>query len=214
LTKKNNGPDTDLTWNIDRGKPGPNKRLDKNGYVTNAVQSNDDSKSGNSSRKSRYDPDDFDYVSDLNWDSSSNGLGPVERDQSNGGDAEDDGGAIIVGGRKYSSGLGVANRSEVVLDLDGKYSRFFSDIGINDSIGAGGSMVFKVYADGKKVFDSGEINGSSALKGVTVKTSGVRELRLVTSSVGDGPKDSDHGVWAAARLLPVGKGPVELGSGA
>lgn len=217
-SSSNNGPNTDLSWDVKRGKPGRNGKKHSggsdddgkgNGGGKSRPQESRPSKEpneSNPSKKSIYDPDDFAYVSDVDWDASNNSWGPVERDQTNGERGGDDGSRIKLNGRKYDKGLGVTVDSEVVLDLDGKYSRFFSDIGIDDLVGMNGSMTFQVWADGKKVFDSGVVTGATSIKGVTVKTNGVKELRLVTTSGGDGAAN-DHGIWAAARLLPVGKGP-------
>jgi hypothetical protein len=51
------------------------------------------------------------------------------------------------------------------------------------------------------------MTGDSEKKGVIVRTNGVKQLRLVVTHAGDGPK-SDHADWAAARLLPVGAMPI------
>jgi hypothetical protein len=220
-SSSNNGPDTQLSWDVNRAKPGRLTKHDDNGGGNKG--GNKDANKGKSKpqelslsqtepdesdpgKKSVYNPDDFDYVSDLDWKSSDNSWGPVERDQTNGERDLDDGSTIKLNGRAYGKGLGVTVDSDVVLNLDGKYSRFFSDVGIDDHMGVNGSMTFQVWADGKKVFDSGKVTGSTPIKGVTVKTNGVQQLRLVTTAAGDGA-DYDHGVWAAARLLPVGKGP-------
>jgi hypothetical protein len=142
------------------------------------------------------------YVSDLSWTRADNGWGDVEKDMSNGEKRDADGSAITLGGKRYAKGLGVAVNSEVVYNLDGKYGKFFSTIGIDDEVATKGSMSFEVWADGKKVYTSGVMRGEDAAKSVEVDLTGVQELRLVTTNAGDG-KNSDHGDWAAARLSPA-----------
>jgi hypothetical protein len=210
VTKHNNGHDTELSWNIHRGKPGPHKRLNRQGIVADQADPVEPGESVDPSepkRKLRYDPNDFKYVSDMKWALVRNGWGPAERDSSNGETGRDDGGSLKLDGRQYSKGVGVHSDSEIVLHLDKKYSRFFADIGVNDRVRDEGSVKFQVFADGKKVYDSGVMNGSSPVKGVIVRTNDVKELRLVVTDAGDGAT-SDHADWAAARLLPVGATPI------
>ena len=40
--------------------------------------------------------------------------------------------ALILDGKKYEKGIGTHANSEIVYKLDGKYSRFLSDIGVDD----------------------------------------------------------------------------------
>lgn len=53
------------------------------------------------------------YVSDLPYTAIANGLGPVERDATNGGDQPEDGEPIDVDGVRYDHGLGVHPHSQV-----------------------------------------------------------------------------------------------------
>jgi hypothetical protein len=142
------------------------------------------------------------YLSDLTWTSADNGWGDVEKDASNGERRAGDGTAITLNAKKYKKGLGVAVNSEVVYDLDAKYAQFFSDIGIDDEVRSKGSMTFQVWADGRKIFQSGVKRGDDATDSIKLDVSGVRKLKLVTTQ-GDNGDNSDHGDWAAARLLPA-----------
>ncbi len=141
-------------------------------------------------------------VSNLAWTSMTNGSGPVERDRSNGGVLAGDGGVITLNGRTYTKGLGTAAASTVRYALNGACSTFQSDIGVDDEVGAKGSVIFQVVADGVKLFDSGVMTGSTATKTVSVNVAGKRELALiVVSSAG---RKADHADWADARVTCTG----------
>jgi hypothetical protein len=134
------------------------------------------------------------YVSDLNWTSTTNGWGPVEKDKSNGEQAIGDGTTITLNGISYTKGLGVHANSEVDYALGGNYTRFTSDIGVDDESGARGTVVFQVWADGGKLYDSGVMTGSSATKTISVDVTGKQNLQLIVTDAGDG-NGSDHADW-------------------
>jgi hypothetical protein len=139
------------------------------------------------------------YVSDLAWTSATNGWGPVERDTSNGEDAAGDGHIISLRGATYAKGLGVHANSEVVYDLAANYTTFLSDVGVDDEVGGRGSVVFQVWVDGVKLYDSGVLTGASPVAHVSVDVTGKSTLRLVVTDAGDN-NFFDHSDWAGARL--------------
>ena len=69
-------------------------------------------------------------VSDLPFVSATNGWGPVEKDQSNGGLSANDGDTITLNGVQYAKGLGVNAVSDITYNLNGAYTSFLSDIGV------------------------------------------------------------------------------------
>jgi chitodextrinase/glucose/arabinose dehydrogenase len=141
------------------------------------------------------------YLSDLSWASTNNEWGPVEKDQSNGEQAAGDGRTIQIRGERYAKGLGVHAASEVTYNLSGNWSRFKADIGIDDEVTASGpaSVVFEVWADGQRLYQSATLRRNSPIVGVNVDVSGKQQLRLVVTAAGDGA-NSDHADWADARL--------------
>jgi hypothetical protein len=139
------------------------------------------------------------YLSELEWVLGSNGWGDVERNMSNGDRESGDGAPLTIDGKTHEKGLGVAVDSEIIYDLDGKHTEFFSEVGIDDAVEHKGSMTFEVWADGVKKFDSGVMLGTDGAKPVRIDVTGVRELKLVTTNAGDGD-NSDHGNWASARV--------------
>lgn len=143
------------------------------------------------------------YLSDLNPTFATNGYGPYERDHSNGEQGANDGHMITLNGATYAKGLGTHAASELRYALGGLFATFLADVGVDDEVGNTGSVVFQVWADGTKVFDSGTMTGSSATKSVNVSVADRSELRLIVTDAGNGISD-DHADWAGARLVPVG----------
>jgi alpha-galactosidase len=139
------------------------------------------------------------YVSDLQWTSSTNGWGPVERDRSNGETGATDGHTITIGGQTYTKGLGAHAPSEVDVYVGKQCATFTSDVGVDDEVGNNGSVDFQVFADGTKVADSGVVRGTDAALHLTANLSGATFLRLVITDAGDG-NTYDHSDWAAAQV--------------
>lgn len=140
------------------------------------------------------------YLSDLAVTSSTNGYGPVEKDMSNGENGAGDGHVITLNGMTYAKGLGAHASSQVVYNLAGQYKTFASDIGVDDEVGSRGTVVFQVYLDNVKVYDSGVMTGSSATQSFGLDVTGKQQLKLVITDGGDG-YNYDHADWAGARLI-------------
>jgi hypothetical protein len=136
---------------------------------------------------------------DNKWASATSEWGPIELNESNGEQPAGDGKTQTIGGKTYAHGLGVAGNSTITYNLAGKYSTFFSELGIDDEVGKSGSMDFQIFADGKKIYDSGTQKGSDYAAWTQLNVAGVQQLKLVTTDAGDG--DSyDHGDWANAQI--------------
>ncbi|HVT88874.1 MAG TPA: NPCBM/NEW2 domain-containing protein, partial [Tepidisphaeraceae bacterium] len=146
------------------------------------------------------------YVSDLTPTTATNGYGPYEKDTSNGEQAAGDGHVITLNGTTYAKGLGVHANSTLVFNLNGQYSQFLSDIGVDDEKGNAGSVVFQVYLDNSAtpIYDSGVMTGATATKQVVVDVTGKSQLKLVVTDSGNG-NNSDHADWANARLTTAGQ---------
>ncbi|MBC8108843.1 MAG: NPCBM/NEW2 domain-containing protein, partial [Anaerolineae bacterium] len=138
------------------------------------------------------------YLSDLNPISATNGWGSYERDRSNGEQGATDGGPIRLNGVTYTKGLGVHANSDIRYNLNGQYTTFQAAIGMDDEVGAAGSVIFRVYIDGVLIYDSGAMNGATATKLLNLNVTGATQLRLVVDS--NGSDDSDHADWADAKV--------------
>ena len=139
-----------------------------------------------------YDGYGVTYVSDMPWVSSTSGVGVV---QSN---ATASGSQIVLGGQDYAQGLGVYADSNVVVNLNGAYSRFESDIGVDGQ--TGGSVIFDVYGDGKLLYQSPTLTAQSGAVPIDLNVSGVQQLSLVVNGATSNTA-GDHAVWADARLI-------------
>jgi alpha-galactosidase len=135
------------------------------------------------------------YLSDRSWTSMTNGWGPVERNRSNGELGSDDGGPVTVDGVVYAKGLGAHAYSEVRFSLNGACSTVSAIMGVDDEVGANGSVTFEIWTDGVLRYDSGIITGSTAARSVSVDVTGARELALIVTDADDGPY-YDHADWA------------------
>jgi NPCBM/NEW2 domain len=118
----------------------------------------------------------------------------------NGEQASGDGRALTIRGAQFAKGLGVHASSEVVYKLGGQCSAFMAEIGLDDEIAPGGSVVFQVWNSGLKIYDSGVMTGSMPRKTINVDISGTDTLRLVVTNGGD-DINSDHADWAAPQVV-------------
>ena len=138
------------------------------------------------------------YLSGLSAASDSNGLGPVEVDQSNGGPDPGDGNLITVGGHVYDHGLGTSTGSEVRYYLGGRCSALATDVGVDDEDTSGRSATFSVYTD-DTVAAQRDDTGT-----LTADLTGARWLRLVTTAAG-----TVHTDWANPVLRCGDAGPSD-----
>ncbi|MEU7057024.1 NPCBM/NEW2 domain-containing protein [Streptomyces sp. NPDC046197] len=151
-------------------------------------------------------PTGLNQLGDLRWTSAANGWGPVERNTSNGEQAAGDGRTLTVNGTAYAKGLGTHAPSDIAYHLGGSCTSLRVDVGVDDEVSAGGSVVFQVYRDSTKVADSGIRTASDAPLRLTADLTGGSTLRLVVTDGGDGI-DHDHADWAGATLA-CGPGPT------
>lgn len=143
-----------------------------------------------------------DYISDKEWKSANSGWRSVKKDLS----VEDN--TITLLGEdgqevQYTKGLGTHATSTIVYDLSEENYKFFEAyVGVDREMRNSkvSSLNFEIYADGKKVFDSGIMNSNTPKKHVLVPIVGVSELKLVAKDGGNG-NGGDHADWADAKLL-------------
>jgi hypothetical protein len=138
-------------------------------------------------------------LSQMRWVSATGGWGPIERDMSNGERAAGDGGAITINGETFERGLGAHAPSRIEYRLGGRCSALLADVGIDDEVGNQGSVIFQVWGDGRKLYDSGILRGENGAAAAYANLSGVRTLELVVTGAGDGI-GNDHADWAGARV--------------
>jgi hypothetical protein len=151
-------------------------------------------------------PAGWSYLSDLPFAASSNGLGPVERDTTNGAGAAGDGRGIAIRRVPYGKGLGTFAPAEVTFTLDGRCTQFVADVGLDDEASLdiarthlGGTVGFTVLGDGATLADSGTVGTRDPARTLTVDVTGVRTLTLRVTDTGDGTVN-DRASWADARV--------------
>jgi NPCBM/NEW2 domain/Domain of unknown function (DUF1929) len=142
------------------------------------------------------------YLSDQQWDSATNGWGPVERDRSNAEAVAGDGRTMTINAQTFSKGLGVHALSEITYSLGGNCSSFTATVGVDDEVdnqNRWGTVSFEVYGDNSKLFDSGVMSGTSPAQSISVSLAGRQTLRLLVTNGGDNVY-YDHADWAEARV--------------
>ena len=107
---------------------------------------------------------------------------------------------IRLGGETYAKGLGVHSATTIAYALGGRYKQFAATIGLDEAVRPRGNVIFRVLADGKEVYHSGDVTGRDDPVNINVEVAGVHELRLIV----DFGKDADLGDqadWADARVI-------------
>lgn len=138
-------------------------------------------------------------LSELDPVLSENGWGRYERDRSNGESRYRDGRTIEINDVQYGRGLGVHAKSDLRYQLFGKFKSFLADVGVDDEVGPGGSVIFEVWLDGTRKFVSPLLKGTDPAVPVSLDLTGVNELKLIVLDGGDGIT-RDHADWAGARV--------------
>ncbi|AXE82473.1 hypothetical protein C5746_42945 [Streptomyces atratus] len=135
-------------------------------------------------------------LSDLTWSDAQSDFGTLRKDRSV------DGNPIRLNGTAYAKGIGTHANSTVTYTLNGAYSRFHSDVGVDDEVSANSTVRFEVWGDGTKLYETPEVmTSASPTRSVDVSIKGVKSLVLKVTDAGDGI-NSDHADWAGAKLLP------------
>ncbi len=136
-------------------------------------------------------PEGFVYLSDLDFASSVNGAGPVEKDMTNGGDHANDGIPIVASHIYFPKGLGVSSVSEITWNLNGNYDYFASDLGLI----SGSYGIFSVIADGDTILTSPRVLKTAGRRAVFLNIRKADELKLVTTGY------ASDAVWAGAAVM-------------
>ena len=151
---------------------------------------------------------DYVYITDLFWESARTDYGTVNKDSSS---TNRDIKLTINGSNtSFKKGIGTHANSEIVYDLtDQNYEYFETYIGVDKNISEQdrSSIIFKILADGKEIYNSGVMNYNSEAKKVRVPISGVKKLELIINDASNG-NASDHGSWGEAKLITNSDDPI------
>lgn len=116
---------------------------------------------------------------------------------------------IVIRGTTYQRGLHTHAPALVSYNLNRQFKRFESDIGLwdagnpnrgvpGDFAGDRGSVIFQVWLDGKKVYDSGVMDWDDR-KSISVSVAGAQQMDLIVETVEN--NRWDWSVWGGAKLI-------------
>lgn len=136
------------------------------------------------------------YLTDMNWVSATTGWNDYVRKnksiQDNSIRLRNDAGSTVT----YANGLGTHANSTIIYNIESLgYKTFKALAGLDQEATSAGSIVFQVFVDGVKTYDSGLVGKTTAAKAVSVDVSGASELKLVVTDY-NGDNSNDHGDWA------------------
>lgn len=110
-------------------------------------------------------------------------------------------GPLELRGAEYGTGLGVHSRSVVTYALQPTDREFRATVGIDDAANGAGSVRFAVELDGKRAWDSPEVNGRTpAIAIPPVKLTGAKSLTLIVD-FGAEADIADYADWCEATIL-------------
>ena len=102
--------------------------------------------------------------------------------------------------QRFEQGVGLGTHSRLTYALPAKvYDRFECLVGLHALLGKGGSVSFRVYADGEAVFDSGMMTGEDPAKQVSLPVWRVDEISMDVQSQNATP-GSNYAVIARPTL--------------
>ena len=108
---------------------------------------------------------------------------------------------LIIGDKIYSKGIGTHAVSDIEYSLKGHYKNYTAEVGMDEYSAKckRGSVIFKVYGDGKLLWESEVMTFSDLVLQIKIDISGVNKLRLHVGDAGDGI-GYDHANWGNAKI--------------
>ena len=106
---------------------------------------------------------------------------------------------LTVAGQVFQTGVGTHANSTIALELDGNALVLSGSAGVDDETDNRGSVVFKVQADGKEIWNSGLMKPKAVAKEFSLDVKGVKSLVLLATDGGDG-NDYDHADWGNLKV--------------
>lgn len=119
---------------------------------------------------------------------------------------------LRIAGQEFEKGVGTHAHSIMYIDLAGQTQHFSAYVGVDDEVGnSTGTVRFKIYGDGKKIFDSGVMKTGQKAKKVDLDLVGTKTLLLIVTTAEDNP-NFDHANWADAKFEVEGQNPKAIDS--
>lgn len=85
---------------------------------------------------------------------------------------------LNVAGRTYENGIGTFSPSKIIFDLKGNVKHFSCLVGVEGDIDDGRVTVFRIFADGNKIYESPPMARKMTPQPVDLDISGKRDLCL------------------------------------
>nr|MCR5164387.1 NPCBM/NEW2 domain-containing protein [Thermoguttaceae bacterium] len=108
------------------------------------------------------------------------------------------GGELAIGGKTYQRGVGTHAPAEIMLYNPAKTGTFLAEVGVSDEKDSKGPLSFLFFADGQKVWESGEMKLGDAPKAVKIDLTGVTILKIIVDKGAD--YYGDHANLGDARV--------------
>ena len=117
---------------------------------------------------------------------------------------------LRIGGRTFDHGVGTHAPSVMYIDLRGGCRLFSAYVGVDDEVeGKTGSVCFRVYGDGRLLFNSGVLKAGAPAKKVEVDLTGCKTMKLSVDAGGNS-QAYDHADWAEAAFVVARRNPVAV----
>ena len=116
------------------------------------------------------------------------------------------GSPLQIGDEKYSEGLCTHSHTTLDYDIQGEFSRFRSEIGLQNGDGDQGHVIVRIRVDGVVKYEE-PISGGQPAKEVSIDLVGAKSLQLEID-FGDGFDVADHLVWGSPMLLKASAPPL------
>ncbi len=113
---------------------------------------------------------------------------------------------ISISGQRFAHGVGTHAESVLLIDLRGS-ERFRASVGVDDAASSDSAViVFRIFADGKRLYDSGIMRRGNPPKRIDVDVKGFRRLEMFVDDAGNGTKEA-LADWAQAEFTYRGEAP-------
>lgn len=105
---------------------------------------------------------------------------------------------LTIAGKKYERGIGTHAPAEILILNPAKTGFFLAEVGVSDETGSSGPLEFKFFADGKLLWESGEMTKGMLPKPVRIDLAEKKMLQILIDK-GD-VYYGDHANLANARI--------------
>ena len=144
------------------------------------------------------------WLSSLNLEKMTAGWGTPQKDKSIQNKP------LTIAGRTFDKGVGTHAASLMYIDLNKSCRSFSAYVGVDDEVNGNiGSVCFRIYGDGRLLFNSGVLKAGETGKKVDIDLTGCKTLTLSVDPGGDNVS-YDHADWADAAFVVVGETPEAI----